>query len=108
MDALKNLPRFYEGQPVVYLGPYNDFFVKGEKYKVKGYSMCGCGNRVISVGIPIPADTNNMCNKCGHNFAETGFIYLLERLFAPIQESPFPSMTAKEVVEKELVKVSLN
>jgi len=116
MDSLNNLPPFYVGQKVVALS--NGLVRrKGKVYTVTMLDKCKCGH-IIHLdnityepndmnGKPITKGEKYECN-CGDIIVHDGFAKFYSDNFAPIQESPFPSLTYSKVVEKESELISLN
>ena len=110
MDNLKNLPPFYVGQKVVSLISTN-IRKKGEIYSITDQFMCSCGYWMVSFGIRHNHSglLTCVCEGCGNtNPTNSWFFAAGAETFAPLTESPFPSLTMEQVVKKEAEKVCMN
>lgn len=115
MDNFETAP-FYLGQRVVYTTglymPKNSIHVISDIKRRR----CGCwaveinGNKLITEKSTRPLVRCESCFKV--NIQNIGEDMIVEgwkaTSFKPIQESPFSSMTTKEVAEKELTLISQN
>lgn len=112
-EALNNLPPFYVGQKVVYIGT---------KRRLKGThtilsihkGCCKCIDFEVEIetknNIDIHGATLVQCNECGTIIpAEKYRTYTFcSSVFRPLQESVFPSLTMSRVIEKEKELISMN
>lgn len=105
MENLNNLPPFYVGQKLIYTGWKKE--LKGTIHIVSELIRQGCGCwHVISKTLPL--GQYNFCYYCSC-FVESNCLHNANaKSFSPLQESPFPSLTMKEVVKEESKLVSLN
>lgn len=93
MDALKNLPPFYPGQKVVYIGPTAMGLVKGKTYTAidieKKTCRC-CHTYRVNVGIPIGEGILGIsCTYCG-NVTYTKNLLSCSCNFRAAQQQKFP------------------
>lgn len=119
MQGLENLPPFYPGQKVVCVKSHQDGYVMyGQSYIVRSCNFHACCRkyRVEIEGVVsrntfhqiLPLGTRVLCGCCMTPKISSGFLPFKPESFAPIQESPFPSLTYKKVVEKECEVTSMN
>ena len=115
MENLNNLPPFYVGQKIVYITGHN--MPKDSIHIVKGIKISCCEGYAVNVGIKTKryfehknnGITHIRCSKCKRiSEIDDFFNWILASSFRPLQESPFPSLTMKEVVKEESKLVSLN
>lgn len=112
MNPLENLPPFYVGQKVVYIGsimPKNSIHIVSDVVLF----TCGCCAVAVNSKIVKTEKVNQIiCGTCGKykkgiKFIDNGYAYN-SKSFRPLTESPFPTLTMSRVVEKESVLVSMN
>lgn len=108
---LINLPPFYVGQLVTCIESHPDLPIvrKGNQFTVLGIKM-GCHNN-WQVDIGISGNDKGVlekCTVCNKTGLSDGIWWIGAFRFTSTKESSFPSMTAKEIVTKELKLVSMN
>lgn len=105
-----NLPPFYVGQKVVYLGPSNNGYFNNKEYFVKGIKAAcnhSQSSHIVSVGILVPCGCTNYCETCGFDNSMSGSIGLMSSLFRPVQESKFHAVTFEKIL-KETPEICVN
>jgi hypothetical protein len=111
MNNLTNLPPFYVGQKVIYITGHN--MPKDSVHTVLDIKkdIFGCWRIYVKpIGLSY-SGSNVKCSSCEKIFNSSNSLsadYIIFTSFRALKESPFPSMTAKEVITKELKLVSLN
>lgn len=108
-SSLENLPPFYVGQKVVCIKNHSSGVVlKDKTYTVTSVLKICCGFR-IGVGIEWNYGTKNVCCSSCTSIRPPDKEWMLSPcLFAPLQESVFPTLTLSRVIEKELQLTSMN
>lgn len=104
MNPLENLPPFYPGQKVVYIGPRNARGFESNKIYtvVECAKLCICNTWDVDVGIPVRTGyKGTMCYTCGKTDLRKTQILLAE-YFKPVQQQKFPLIKLERVTEKEL------
>lgn len=110
MNPLENLPPFYIGQKVVYITGIN--MPKDSIHTVRDIvqSECGCWSIKVDAVNEIIQQGLVLCKACNTILPRTkskwkGFS---AESFRAFEESIFPSLTMKRVVEKESLLISMN
>ena len=105
---------FYIGQVVICVKSHSEgYVIKGQKYTVtavSGLGDCDCpkvGVNNIKARWESSVSTC-MCTLCSAIYKKPIYKGFAIQLFAPAQESPFPSLTYSKVVEKESELISQN
>lgn len=111
MENLKNLPPFYEGQQVVYLtginAPKNSIHTIREIIKMP----CGCWFLDINKTIigRVEAEYVYCADHQSDAVKKTRITsYWNSKSFAPLQQSKFPLIEYREVIEKERQLITAN
>lgn len=115
MENLNKLCPFYVGQKVIYITGIK--MKKNSLHTVTGIfkDPCGCwtifiNNEIIETLTIKEGEEYDECDICAKRnikgtVASGGW---MPSSFRSVEESPFPNMTLKEVIKKELTLVSLN
>lgn len=107
LNPLENLPPFYIGQNVIYIGPSNNGFVNGKKYIVKGCEKkCSC-YYLVNVGIKNVYNLILECPDCKSRFTPTE-IWLWHELFRPVRKQKFPLITLSKIKETEKQEILIS
>lgn len=105
-NNLKNLFPFYIGEKVIAVknGDRCKGLIKGKNYMVTSLQRFACGIVIVGYGIPHNVNLAHILCTCGRIDTNIPNTYVApSNYFAPLTESPFPSLTFKEVIEKEKV-----
>lgn len=113
MENLKNLFPFYKGQKVAAKKDIKSSYLKrNEIVTVDILVNCICKQKYFSHGKKhnYIGQLNWNCTKCNRNInmPDTSYFYELVENFIPIEESPFPKLTLKQVIKKENILVGSN
>lgn len=104
MENLNNLPSFYVGQKVVYIGRYKELI--GSIHTITKVYKIRCGCYIVETD-NLSNDDYNTCSDCGCRIYIYGKVGMASS-FKPLQESVFPSLTMSKVLEKESQLISMN
>lgn len=112
MKNLKNLPPFYAGQIVKANCNHRSGLIKGNKYKILDIKLGHC-SFIVNIGLLLPDGFSKnlaLCTTCNKVYTSDtkGSWWLKVDRFDSVQESPFPSLTMKEVVKKEQLLTCMN
>lgn len=113
-NNLNNLPPFYIGQKVVYIGT-KDKLKKGIHTILAIYKgNCKCIDFEVEIelknDIIIDDATHVKCTDCGEINISSKYrtFTFCSSSFRPLQESVFPSLKLSKVIEKESQLISMN
>lgn len=98
-----NLPPFYDGQQVVFLGPPNDPNSKTLMDRGSQYTVRTCEYKFGNKDHPVGRITKYWY--VGIVGVHDGMCYLAPYIFAPLQQKEFPALTFSEIVEAETEQV---
>lgn len=107
-NNLNNLPPFYVGQKVVYITGNN--MPKNSIHIILGIIRMPCGCWVLDIGKKRSSFKRLTCmlHDYSKKVMDSDVNYFNSTSFRPLLESPFPSLTFKEVIKKERELISMN